>query len=204
MFSAYALRVIMFAPKASPVVKRQRTWHIGPTTCVFASRRTAWRESSGLSASRRNSRIAGTSPSIQRASASASPASLHTKQDARVILSAITYVMQPPDSAIAFAPRCTEAVKPPSVCASGTTTSSSERPVSTTSPSSDNSYSPSETASCATETGIETRPVTDSAAFAYGSSSNSGSPSISWRERTEPGSFLRGRRGIVPSLECSA
>jgi hypothetical protein len=41
MFSAYALRVIMFAPNASPVVKRQRTWHIGPTTWVFASRRTA-------------------------------------------------------------------------------------------------------------------------------------------------------------------
>ena len=41
MFSAYALRVIMFAPNASPVVKRQRTWHMGPTTCVFASRRTA-------------------------------------------------------------------------------------------------------------------------------------------------------------------
>ena len=41
MFSAYALRVIMFGPTASPVVKRQRTWHIGPTTCVFASRSTA-------------------------------------------------------------------------------------------------------------------------------------------------------------------
>src|SRR5579864_863457 len=44
MFSAYALRVIMFAPNASPVVKRQRTWHIGPTTCVFASRSTAYRQ----------------------------------------------------------------------------------------------------------------------------------------------------------------
>ena len=41
MFSAYALRVIMFGPTASPVVQRQSTWHIGPTTCVFASRRTA-------------------------------------------------------------------------------------------------------------------------------------------------------------------
>ncbi len=41
MFSAYAFRVIMFGPTASPVVNRQRTWHIGPTTCVFASRRTA-------------------------------------------------------------------------------------------------------------------------------------------------------------------
>ena len=117
-----------------------------------------------------------------------------------MILSAITYVRQPPDSAIAFAPRCTEAVSPPSVCASGTTTSSSARPVSTTSPSSDSSYSPSETASCATETGIDTRPVTDSAAFAYGSRSTSGRPSACWRARTESGSFLRVRRGIVRSL----
>src|SRR3954451_18373044 len=168
MFSGYALRVIMFAPKASPVVKRQRKWHIGPTTCVFASRRTAYRDSSGLSDSRRQSRIDGPCSSTQRARVSASPLLLQTKQDARLILSEITYVRQPPDSAIAFAPRCTEAVRPPSVCASGTTTSSSLRPVSTTSPSSDNSYSPSATASCATETGIATKPVTDSAAFAYG------------------------------------
>ena len=28
----------MFAPTASPVVQRQSTWHIGPTTCVFTSR----------------------------------------------------------------------------------------------------------------------------------------------------------------------
>ena len=117
-----------------------------------------------------------------------------------MILSAITYVLQPPDTAIAFAPRCTEAVSPPSVCASGTTTSSSARPVSMTSPSSESSYSPSETASCATETGMETRPVTDSAAFAYGSRSTSGSPSACWRARIEAGSFLRGRRGIVRSL----
>ena len=79
-------------------------------------------------------------------------------------------------------------------------TSSSARPVSTTSPSSDSSYSPSETASCATETGIETRPVTDSAAFAYGSRSTSGRPSACWRARIESGSFLRVRRGIVRSL----
>ena len=42
MFSAYAFRVIMFGPTASPVVKRHRTWHIGPTTCVFASH-ALWR-----------------------------------------------------------------------------------------------------------------------------------------------------------------
>ena len=138
--------------------------------------------------------MAGTCSSIQRASASASPESLQMKQDALVILSAITYVLQPPDSAIAFAPRCTEAVRPPSVCARGTTTSSSARPVSTTSPSSDNSYSPSETASWATETGIDTRPVTDSAARTYGSTSTSGRPSADWRARTESGSFLRESR----------
>src|SRR4029079_18876058 len=123
------------------------------------------------------------------ASLSASPELLQTKQDALVILSAITYVRQPPDSAIALAPRCTDAVSPPSVCASGTTTSSSARRVSTTSPSSDSSYSPSETATCATETGIETSPVTDSAAFTYGSRSTSGSPSACWRTRTASASF---------------
>ena len=53
---------------ASPVVKRQRTWHIGPTTCVFTSRRTAKRESSGMSELARNSRIAGSCSSTQRAS----------------------------------------------------------------------------------------------------------------------------------------
>src|SRR3954449_9579563 len=95
MFNAYALRVIMLAPNASPVVKRQRTWHIGPTTCVFASRSTAYRDSSGESDSRRNSRIAGTCSSTQRARVSASPLLLQTKQDARVILSEITYVWQP-------------------------------------------------------------------------------------------------------------
>ena len=139
MFSAYALRVIMFGPTASPVVKRQSTWHIGPTTCVFASRRTACFESSGLSAARSQSRISSTRGSIQRASVSASPASRQTKHDARVIRSATTYVRKPPDSATAFAPRCSDAVSPPSVCASGTTTSSSARPVSTTSPSSESS-----------------------------------------------------------------
>ena len=49
MFSAYALRVIMFGPTASPVVHAQSTWHIGPTTCVFTSRSRARRESDGSS-----------------------------------------------------------------------------------------------------------------------------------------------------------
>ena len=134
MFKAYALRVIMFGPTASPVVQRQSTWHIGPTTCVFTSRSTAYRESSAMSDVRRNSCIAGTCSSIQRASVSASAASRQTKQDARVIRSATTCVRKPPDSATASAPRCTDAVSPPSVCASGTKTASSARAVSTTSP----------------------------------------------------------------------
>ena len=167
MFSAYALRVIMFAPTASPVVKRQRTWHIGPTTCVFTSRSTACFDSSAMSDERSHSRISSTRSSIQRASVSASPASRQTKHDARVIRSATTYVRKPPDSSTARAPRWSDAVRLPSVCASGTTTSSSSRPVSTTSPSSESSYCPSEMLSCATETGISTTPVTDSAAFAY-------------------------------------
>src|SRR5215204_6742915 len=201
MFRKYEFRVIMFAPTASPVVQRQRTWHIGPTTCVFTSRRRAYRESSGSSADSRNVRIAGTSPSSHRASVSASPADLHTKQDALVILSAITYVRKPPDSAAAFAPRCTDAVSPPSVCASATGTSSSERPVSTTSPSSESSYVPSETASCATETGSTATPVTDSAAPVHGERSSDvaspSRPSASCRARIDAGSFLRGSRAIA-------
>src|SRR5579862_851981 len=43
---------------------------------------------------------------------------------------------------------------------------------------------------------METRPVTDSAAFAHGSRSTSGRPSAAWRERTDSGSFLRGSRAI--------
>jgi hypothetical protein len=55
MFNAYALRVIMFGPHASPVVNAQSTWHIGPITCVSTSRRRAYREihSSLRSASQR-------------------------------------------------------------------------------------------------------------------------------------------------------
>ena len=90
MFSAYALRVIMFAPKASPVVKRQRTWHIGPTTCVFASRRTAKRDSSGdvgLAEELAHRRHLLLDPA-RRVRARLARV-LQTKQDARVILSAI-------------------------------------------------------------------------------------------------------------------
>ena len=138
MFSAYALRVIMFGPTASPVVHRHSTWHIGPTTCVFASRSTAYRESSGMSELRDHSRISPTRSSIQRASASASPASRQTKQDARVIRSRRRMSGTRP-TARRPSRRAERAVSPPSVCASGTTTSSSARPVSTTSPSSESS-----------------------------------------------------------------
>ena len=62
----------MFGPTASPVVQAQRTWHIGPTTCVFTSRRRAWRESVGSSRRGEPVRIAGSSGSTQRARAIAS------------------------------------------------------------------------------------------------------------------------------------
>src|SRR5439155_41038 len=48
----------MFGPTASPVVQAQSTWHIGPTTCVFTSRRTARFESVGSSCARNHSRAA--------------------------------------------------------------------------------------------------------------------------------------------------
>ena len=116
-----------------------------------------------------------------------------------MILSATTYVRKPPDSATAFAPRWSDAVSPPSVCASGTTTSSAARPRSTTSPSSDSSYSPSETFSCATDTGMTATPVTVSAALVNGSRSTPvtapSSPSASWRVRIDAASFLRGSLG---------
>src|SRR5215203_5641114 len=86
MFRKYELRVIMFAPTASPVVHRQRTWHIGPTTCVFTSRSFAWRETERSSSSALQVPIASTSPSIQVARARASPADLQSIHDARVIL----------------------------------------------------------------------------------------------------------------------
>src|SRR5215208_4487341 len=98
----------MFGPTASPVVHDQRTWHIGPTTCVLASRRRARVDFCGRSIVSSHSRIAGSSASSHRASVSASPADLQTKQDALVILSLITYVRKPPDSSAARAPRCTD------------------------------------------------------------------------------------------------
>src|ERR1700740_1993659 len=52
----------MLGPTASPVVKRQRTWHIGPTTCVFASRSTAWRGGSGGRGRRGDRATAGPPP----------------------------------------------------------------------------------------------------------------------------------------------
>src|SRR5919109_900707 len=115
MFRRYELRVIMFGPTASPVVHDQRTWHIGPTTCVFASRRRARVERCGSSVDSSQSRIAGSSVSTQRASASASPVDLQTKQDALVILSLITYVRKPPDASAARAPRWSDTESPPSV-----------------------------------------------------------------------------------------
>ena len=80
----------MFAPTASPVVQRQSTWHSGPTTCVFTSRRRACLESDGSSCSASQARIDSSSLSIQRASSIASPAEPQTKHEARVIRSAST------------------------------------------------------------------------------------------------------------------
>ena len=130
----------MFGPTASPVVHAQSTWHIGPTTCVVTSRSFAWRETNGSSDSASHARIASSSPSSQRASAIASAADAQTKQLARVIRSWRTCVRIVP---AAFAPRVIEAVRPPSVCASGTWTVSVARPVSRTSPASSSSYAPS-------------------------------------------------------------
>src|SRR5438105_12287483 len=122
MFKAYALRVIMFGPTASPVVNDQSTWHIGPTTCVSTSRNRARVESAAVvptrSASQR--RISATCASRKRAREIASSVVLQTKQDALVILSFSTYVRNPPEAAAAFEPRWSDAERPPSVCASGT------------------------------------------------------------------------------------
>src|SRR5947209_4236886 len=106
MFSAYELRVIMFGPTASPVVHRQSTWHIGPTTCVLTPRSFARVDSDRSSEPASQSRIASTSASIQRASAIADAASAQTKHDARVIRSWSTYVLTVP---AARAPRVSDA-----------------------------------------------------------------------------------------------
>src|SRR3954454_24836098 len=142
---------------------------------------------------RSQSRISGRRSSIQRDNANASPASRQTKHDARVIRSATTCVRKPPESSAARAPRCTDAVRPPSVCARGNATSSSERPDSTTVPPSSSSYSASDNRSGATDTGMTATPVTDSAAFTYAVRSTSpSSPSASRRLPIETGSFFRG------------
>src|SRR5918997_7202226 len=101
MFRRYELRVIMFAPTASPVVQRQRTWHIGPTTCVLTSRSFAKRETDGSSCSAIQERSSSTSPPSHSARRIASSADLQTKQDALVILSWSTYARKPPDSVAA-------------------------------------------------------------------------------------------------------
>src|SRR5918999_4596920 len=88
----------------------------------------------------------------------------------------------------------------PSVCASGTNTSSSARPVSRSVPSgSSSSYSPSSTVSGPiTATGITASPVRASWAFDHGvrsSPKTSGSTcpsSACWRARIESGSLRRG------------
>ena len=95
----------MFVPTASPVVQRQSTWHIGPTTWVFTSRRRACFDSDGSSWSASQARIESSSPSIQREKLHASAAEPKTKHEARVIRSASTKVRKPPDSATALAPR---------------------------------------------------------------------------------------------------
>ena len=110
------------------------------------------------------------SASIQAASSSASTTDLQTKQDALVILSWSTYVLKPPDSAAARAPRKSESDIEPSVCASGTKTSSVLRPRSTTFPSgSVSSYSPRAIVSGPiTAVGMTDTPVSASCAFAQG------------------------------------
>src|SRR5262245_11274337 len=120
MFSAYALRVIMFGPQASPVVKAHITWQIGPATYVSTSRSFAWRETHSASSPASHSRILGSSPSIHLPSATASSTELVTNADARVIRSRKTTVRNPPESAAARAPRYSESDKDPSVGASGT------------------------------------------------------------------------------------
>src|SRR3954452_4383523 len=107
MFRAYALRVIMFGPQASPVVHAHMTWHIEPTTCVSTSRSFAQDERLGAEPARSASqqRISATCASRKRDSATASSVDPQTKQDARVIRSRTTQVRKPPDSAAARAPR---------------------------------------------------------------------------------------------------
>src|SRR5436190_4271617 len=200
----------MLAPTASPLVQRQRTWHIGPTTCVFTSRNRANFDSDGSSSSVSHACIAASSPSIQRARCTASSAEEQTKHDARVIRSARTKVRKPPASCTARAPRCIDAERPPSVCASGTKAVSCARPVSTTAPSgSRSSYSPrSRSSGPTTDTGVTAAPVSISCARVNGSRSSAvtpaSRPSASCRARIDSGSFFRGhfRTSTPRSLSC--
>src|SRR5919202_642491 len=100
MFSAYALRVIMFGPTASPLVNAHITWHIGPTTCVSTSRSFAYLESAASDSTRSAShrRISATCASRKRDSDTASSDERQTKHEARVMRSPSTYVLKPPDS----------------------------------------------------------------------------------------------------------
>src|ERR671936_2125179 len=105
MFSAYELRVIMFGPQASLVVKAHITWHIGPTTCVSTSRSLAYFDRAGSASTRSASqrRISATCASRKRERVTASSAERQTKQEARVIRSPRTNVLKPPDSETARA-----------------------------------------------------------------------------------------------------
>src|SRR4030095_13998123 len=105
----------MFGPHASPVVHAQSTWHIGPTTCVFTSRSFARFEREGSSRAARNERRSSSDASSPFAKMMASSVFLQTKQDARVILSWSTYVLNPPELSAAFIPRDIDAERPPSV-----------------------------------------------------------------------------------------
>ena len=120
--------------------------------------------------------------------------------------------MNPPDSSAARAPRYSEAESPPSVCASGTNTSSLVRPFSTSAPSgSDSSYCPSSIVSGpTTATGTTATPVSASWAFAHGETSienTSGSTrpsSACCRAATDSGSLRRGHflSSITPAYQA--
>src|SRR2546423_9713419 len=105
----------MLGPHASPVVKAQSTWHIGPTTCVPAWRNFAYFERAGSASTRSASqrRISATCAARNRDSATASSDDVQTKQEARVMRSPSTYVLKPPDSLAALAPRYSDADRPP-------------------------------------------------------------------------------------------
>src|SRR5438477_4732350 len=112
----------MFGPHASPVVNAHITWHIGPTTWVSTSRSLAYFDSAASASTRSASqrRISATCASRKRESVTASSVERQTKQEARVIRSPSTNVLNPPDSETARAPRYSEDDSPPSVWASGT------------------------------------------------------------------------------------